>query len=103
MRKKRKSIKILTVCGSGVVSSSMISNKLVSMFDDLGYDVETVECNPSGMEPVCMSQSFDFIAYASPIFDNYGMPAIDAVGLLTGFGEDEFMEEALKVLKNAGK
>lgn len=96
-------IKILSICGSGVVTSSMVANKLVDLFSEKGYDASTVEANPSELEGYCMREKFDFIAYASPIGDNCGVPALNAIGLITGMGEDEFMESALKILKDAGK
>lgn len=98
-----KEIKILTICGSGVVTSSMIANKLIEMFEDQGYDCTAVEANPSEMENYCMRDKYDLIAYASPIFDNYGIPALNAIGLITGMGDDEFMENALEILKKNGK
>lgn len=98
-----KSIKLLTICGSGVVTSSMVANKLKDMFEEEGYDCTTVEANPNEMENCCMRDKFDLIAYVSPIFDNYGVPALNAIGLVTGLGDEEFMEDALAILKKNGK
>ena len=42
---------------------------------------------------------FDLIAYTSPIPGEYDIPVINAVGFLTGFGEEEFIDEVLEVLK----
>lgn len=96
-------IKVLSVCGSGVVTSHMIANKITDMFADEGYDVEADECNPSELDGYLSREKFDFIAYSSPIGDAHGVPAFSAMGLITGMGEDEFMEEALKALHEAGK
>lgn len=96
-------IKILSICGSGVVTSSMVASKLKDMFAEKGYDADTVEANSSEVEGYCNREHFDLIAYASPISDNCGVPAINAIGLITGMGEDEFMEEALAELHKAGK
>lgn len=99
----RTRIKILSICGSGVVTSSMIASKLKDLFSEKGYDVSTVEGNPSELETNVMREKFDFIAYSSPIGDSYGVPALNAIGLITGMGEDEFVESALAILKAAGK
>lgn len=96
-------IKILSVCGSGVVTSHMVANKLVDMFSEEGYDVETDECNPSELDGYLMRSHYDFIAYSSPIGDSNGVPAFSAMGLITGLGEEEFKEEALESLHAAGK
>ena len=98
-----KKIKILTICGSGLVTSSMIANKLVEMFKEVGYDAKTTESNPSEIENYVMRDKYDLIAYASPIFSSFGVPAIKAMGLVTGLGDEQFMEEALEILKKSGK
>jgi PTS system galactitol-specific IIB component len=98
-----KTIKILTVCGSGTVSSSMIAEKLKDQLGEHGYKVTTVEVNPGGVRSALLGGGFDFIAYTSPIQGEFEIPAINAVGFLTGFGEEEFIEEALEALKKMGK
>ena len=98
-----KKITVLSVCGSGVVTSSMVANQIKEMFSEEGYDVTTVECMPMELENLCATRHFDLIAYASPISDNYGIPALSSIGLVTGMGEDEFKEEALEIFKKAGK
>ena len=94
---------VLSVCGSGVVTSHMVANKLVDMFEEEGYSVDADECNPSELDGYLMRGSYDFIAYSSPIGDAGDTPAFSAMGLITGLGEDEFKEEALKALHDAGK
>lgn len=96
-------IKILSVCGSGVVTSHMIANKLVEMFSEEGYQVATDECNPSELDSYLMRGDYDFIAYSSPIGDPHGVPAFSAMGLITGMGEEEFKQDALKALHEKGK
>lgn len=98
-----KEIKILSICGSGVVTSSMVANKLIELFAEEGYDVKATEANPSELEGYCMREKFDLIAYSSPIGDSCGVPALNAIGLITGMGEEEFMHDALEILKKAGK
>ena|SRR5690554_3587245 len=98
-----KTIKVLTICGSGVVTSSMIANKIVELLGEKGYEVKAVEANPTEIENYVMRDKYDFIAYASPVYETFGVPAIKAMGLVTGMGDDEFVEEALEVLKSIGK
>ena len=102
---KSKTIKLLTVCGSGIVTSSMLANRLKEMFEDEGYDVTAMESNPSEMATYIERDHYDLVAYASPINeeDLHGVPALPAIGLITGRGEDEFMEQALEIFKAAGK
>lgn len=97
-----KKAKVLTVCGSGIVTSSMIANKISEMLEEEGYDVTAMESNPSELETYLLRDKYDFIAYASPIDESClnGTPAIPAIGLLTGRGEDEFKEKALEILES---
>jgi Phosphotransferase system, galactitol-specific IIB component len=98
-----KDIKVLTVCGSGTVTSSMLSEKLKEVFKPYGYRIKTVETNPGGVSGELVAGGFDFIAYSSPIPGTYDIPVLNAVGFLTGFGEDEFVEKVLELLKQLGK
>ncbi|NLV76460.1 MAG: PTS sugar transporter subunit IIB [Tissierellia bacterium] len=94
-------VRILTVCGSGTVSSSMIANKLKDTLGEKGYKVETTEVNPGGVKSALSTGSYDFIAYTSPIHGEFDIPAINAVGFLTGFGEEEFIDEVLNLLEES--
>lgn len=91
-------IKVLTICGSGVVTSSMIAHKIKELLHEHGYDVTAVEANPSELESYVMREKYQFIAYASPIHDSFGIPSISGMGLVTGLGDDEFVEKALAIL-----
>lgn len=97
-----KKAKILTVCGSGIVTSSMIANKITEMLEEEGYDVTAMESNPSELETYLSRDKYDLVAYASPIneSDLNGTPALPAIGLITGRGDDEFKEKALEILEN---
>lgn len=96
-------VNVLTICGSGVVTSSMIANKIKDMLSDEGYRVTVTEANPSEIENYVMRDQYDFITYASPIGDTFGVPAINGMGLVTGLGDSEFLVEALELLKSKGK
>lgn len=94
-----RKIRVLSVCGSGTVSSAMVAEKLKDALEAYGYRVEAVESNPGGVESACGSSKFDFIACASPVPGEFGIPKLNAIGFLTGMGEEEFIEEALKVIR----
>ena len=95
-------INVLSVCGSGTVTSSMLSAKIKEHLGQLGFNVNATEVNPGGIETALGSGSFDFIAYTCPIKDVYGVPIVSAMGFLTGFGEEEFIEEVLTILNSKG-
>ncbi len=95
-----RKIKVLVVCGSGTVTSSMVSNKLKDKLEEKGYKIETTQTNPGGVQGALSMGNYDFIAYTSPVSGEPGIPTINANGFLTGFGEDEFLEEVMEVINN---
>jgi galactitol PTS system EIIB component len=98
-----KKLNVLTVCGSGTVSSTMVSEKLREALGEKGYKVNTVEIKPQQVLDAIEDGEYDFIAYTTPVPSQDKVPAINAVGFLTGFGEEEFLEEVDRVLAELHK
>ena len=92
-----KKLRVLSVCGSGTVSSSMISQKLGDIGSDHGFQVEAVEVNANQVKDALAAGKYDCICYASPIHGEFPIPVINGIGLLTGLGEEEIEEEILKI------
>ncbi|EOH88397.1 hypothetical protein [Enterococcus pallens] len=95
-----RTLNIVSVCGSGTVTSSMIANKVKDLLEDNGFNAKTVEVNPGGVDGVLSSGTFDMIVHTSPLISTYEIPTINAVGFLTGMGEEEFIEELLETAKD---
>ncbi|GEN88519.1 PTS sugar transporter subunit IIB [Oceanobacillus sp. FSL W8-0428] len=91
----KKSINVLSVCGSGTVTSSMIAGKVTDILKENGYNAKTTETNPNGVESELSNGSWDIIVHTSPLKSTYNVPSINAVGLLTGMDEEGFIEELL--------
>ncbi|EOH91057.1 PTS sugar transporter subunit IIB [Enterococcus pallens] len=88
-----KRLNVISVCGSGTVTSSMVAGKVKDFLDDMGIKAKTVEVNPGGVDGEMASGNWDLIVHTSPLKGKYDIPTINAVGLLSGMGEDEFFEE----------
>lgn len=95
-----KSCSILCVCGSGTVSSSMVAGKLREKLAEKGWDATTVETSPSGIESAISGKKYDLIACVSPVYDEYGIPKVKAMGMLTGLSEDKVIADCLAVLES---
>ncbi|RAL21382.1 PTS sugar transporter subunit IIB [Thermoflavimicrobium daqui] len=93
-----RTIHVLTVCGSGTVSSTMVAEKLKDILLEQGIQVKTVEIKPTEVLNYIEQGGYDFIAYTTPIPEQDKIPAINAVGFLTGFGEEEFLVEVQQVI-----
>lgn len=99
-----KQVSILSVCGSGTVTSSMVAAKLKEKLSQLGYQVSTKEAMPTEALHLAQSKRFDIIAHTSPLpKGDYGIPCINAFACITGMGEDKFFEDFLKALEALGK
>ena len=66
-------INILSVCGSGTVSSAMLTSKLTDILEENGYEVEATEVAPGGVELAVQTANYDLIAYTSPVEDSFGL------------------------------
>jgi galactitol PTS system EIIB component len=86
-------IQVITVCGSGTISSTMVSEKLKDAFAGEGIKFNTVEVKPTEVEQYVQHGIYDFIAYTTQIPKNLSLPAFNAVGFLTGLDEEGFLEK----------
>ncbi|ERK28979.1 MULTISPECIES: PTS sugar transporter subunit IIB [Clostridium] len=99
-----KKFSVLSVCGSGTVTSSMIAEKLKDELEERGIYITTKEARPTEAYNLVSGGGFDFITHTSPLPEaDYGIPTINAVGFLTGFGEEEFLDEVMAVIEKLSK
>lgn len=94
-----KTCKILCVCGSGTVSSAMVAGKIKEKLKEKGWDVHTVEASPNSTGSALAGGGIDLIACVSPVYEDFGIPKVKAVGMLTGMGEDKVIADILKILE----
>lgn len=96
-------LNIITVCGSGAMSSSMLAATLTEMLEEQGYEVYATETMPGMLNNTLTQGNWDLIVYATPLDDDYGIPVLNGICLLTGIGVDEFKEDLLQTLRDIGK
>lgn len=95
----KNKLTVLAVCGSGVVSSSMIAQKLEDILKPLGVDPTVIGLLPTSVQGYVERGDIDFVVSTSPIPGAISVPVVKGVALLTGFGEDECIEEIQKVAR----
>lgn len=95
-----KKCKILCVCGSGTVSSAMVAGKIKEQLAEKGWDVHAEETNPNGVETALAGDKYDLIACVSPVYQEFDVPKVNAVGMLTGMSEEQVIEDCLKILES---
>lgn len=94
-----KPISILSVCGSGTVTSTMVASKLKDYLHEKGIAITTTEARPTEAPQLANSGRFQLIVFTSPLPPaKYGIPQINAMSCLTGVDEENFFDEVEKAI-----
>ena len=93
-----KKCTLLVVCGSGTVSSTMVSMKIKEKLEEHNWSANTSECSPAEISGLLSQKTFDAIICVSPVYEEFDVPKVKASGMLSGFGTDKVMEETLEIL-----
>ena len=54
---------------------------------------------PNSISTEITGKKFDLIACVSPVYEDFGIPKVKAVGMLTGLSEDKVVDDCLKILE----
>lgn len=93
-------IRILTVCGSGVISAAMLSEKLTDILEENGYQTETTESKPETAAGTARKENYDLVVYTAAPEGEFQIPVLNAAGFLVGINEEEFVENLLEAVGN---
>ena len=94
-----KTCKILCVCSVGLITSNMVAARLADRLKEKGWDATTRVTTPDEVRSEVEEDDYDLIACVTHVYDDFGIPKINALGLLAGSGVDEVVEDCLKVLE----
>ena len=61
-----------------------------------------IEASPNSIASEISGKQFDLIACVSPVHEDFGIPKVKAVGMLTGMAEDKVVSDCLAVLEAKG-
>lgn len=96
----KKKLNILTVCGSGVVTCSMFDQRIREHLSSLDVDIAINGTLPPSVESLVNRGDVDFVVSTTKLPGKIDVPVIMGVSLLSGFGEDETLEEIMQVAKD---
>lgn len=96
--KSMRRIRILTVCGSGVISAAMLSEKLTDILEENGYQTETTETTPETAAETAEKGKYDLVVYTAVPEGDFRIPVLNAAGFLVGINEEEFVENLLEAV-----
>lgn len=93
------SVKIVVACGSGIATSTVVEQKLKDIVSDNNLDVYFAKTSISSLEGII--DDFDLAVVTSKFnIENSKTEVLSATSLLTGIGEDEFIEKFVNKVKN---
>ena len=98
-----KTCTVVTVCGSGVVTSSMIALKIKDQLKERGWDATMYEASPVSLNTVITGKDVDVIVCASPVNEDVGIPKVKGMGMVTGMGEEKVINSIIEVLEEKYK
>ena len=93
-----RKIRILTVCGSGVISAAMLSGKLTDILEENGYQTETTESKPETAAETAREGDYDLVVYTAVPEGDFQIPVLNAAGFLVGINEEELIENLLETV-----
>lgn len=95
-----KPINILVVCSAGTISCANTTIKLKERLIEEGVTTNIIECSSIESEEIIGKNEFDLIACISPIYNDYKIPKVNIIGLMTGHSEDTVINECVEIIEN---
>ncbi len=89
--------RILFVCGTGGITSTVAENYVIEACKKADVEVKTVRCSP--YEINSLLDDIDFIVSTTAIGNNYPVPVISGLALLTGIGKEKVLEQIVDLAR----
>ena len=90
--------KILVACGTGMATSTMISERVKSFLEEEGISVSVTQCILG--EIANQEKNFDLIITSMKLNTEFETPCLVGTPFLIGIGEDVLKEKILQILKD---
>lgn len=94
-----KSCRILCVCSVGLITSNMVAARLKDHLAEKGWDAVCRVTTPNEVGAELREADYDLLACVTHVYEDYGIPKINALGLLAGTDVDKVVEDCIKVLE----
>jgi len=85
----RKSV--LFACGTGVATSTVVSNAVVEAMKERGIQINASQCNAA--EVRSKLHGVDLVVSTTPVPKDLGVPTITTLAFLTGIGKADVFDK----------
>jgi len=90
--------RILVACGNGIATSTVVAIKIREKCEDNGVSVSVTQCKL--LEVESKVDDYDLLVTTGKYAGGtVKIPVVGAISLLTGYGEEETLEEILNYVK----
>lgn len=94
-----KSCRILCVCSVGLITSNMVAARLTDQLAKRGWEAVTRVTTPDEVRSELNEADYDLMACVTHVYEDYGVPKVNALGLLAGTDVDKVVDDCIKVLE----
>ena len=89
---------VLVVCGSGIATSTAVVCELKERLAERGVQADIRQCDVFSVKS--QLHGVNVIAYTCALKEDFGIPKVSAVALLTGIGADAVVDQIAAALKD---
>ncbi|MFD0898506.1 MULTISPECIES: PTS sugar transporter subunit IIB [Loigolactobacillus] len=92
-----KKINVLVACGAGIATSTVVMKKVEDLFKENNIEANLIQIKIA--EAASKQDDADMLISTTVLPTQYKIPAIKAMGFLTGLGVDKVKAEILDTVK----
>ncbi|MDY4040918.1 MAG: PTS sugar transporter subunit IIB [Collinsella sp.] len=89
--------KVLFVCATGIATSTVVEEKVIEYCREQGIDFDFDQRNTASIQQI--GNDFDLIVATTQVPYELDVPVINALPILTGFGDKEVLEQIAGILR----
>ncbi|MBE6469057.1 MAG: PTS sugar transporter subunit IIB [Coriobacteriaceae bacterium] len=90
--------KVLFVCATGIATSTVVEEKVIEYCKEQGIEFDFDQRNTASIQQI--GNDFDLIVATTQVPYEVDVPVINALPILTGFGDKEVLEQIASVLRS---
>lgn len=96
-----RKIKVLVACGAGIATSTVVMKRIEDLMHDNKIDADIQQIKIA--EAASKQEGADMIISTTILPTQYKIPAITALGYISGLGADKLDEQILGLARSIGE
>ncbi|EOI58580.1 PTS sugar transporter subunit IIB [Enterococcus gilvus] len=96
-----RKVKVLVACGAGIATSTVVMKRIEDLMKDNHIDADVQQIKIA--EAVSKQEGADMLISTTILPTQYKIPAITALGYISGVGADKLDEKILEMVRSVGE